>query len=171
MKKMKTLPVVLALAAMAVPAPHASACGDKFLVIGRTARRVQKAKHPGSILLVLQSDARLAAAAKSMKLEATLKQAGHTVETMTAATPMAEWLATRQYDVILTSLDGAPAIARDSVAAPSHPVVIPVAVRADGATRSAAQSQYGLVIEAPSRSLAYLSGVDAAMARRVASAR
>lgn len=163
----KTLPVVLALAVcVAAPAGDASACGDKFLVIGRTTRRVQKAKHPGSILLVLQADPKLAAAARSMKLEATLKQAGHTVETMTAPTPLAEWLVTRQYDLILTGLDGAPAIVRDSVASPSHPVVIPVAARAAGAARSAAESLYGLVIEAPSRSLAYLGAIDAAMARR-----
>ena len=110
---MKTASIALVLAAFIglLPAGEAVACGDKFLVIGRTTRRVQKAKHPGSILLLLQADPQLAAAARSMKLEATLKQAGHTVETMTAATPLAEWLATRRYDLILTGLDGAPAIA------------------------------------------------------------
>jgi hypothetical protein len=164
----KTLPIVMVAASLLLaPAPpDAAACGDKFLVIGRTARRIEKARHPASILLLLQSHPGLAAAARTMKLEATLKQAGHTVETMTATTPLADFLSTRQYDVILTGLDAAPAAVRDSLAAPSHPLVIPVAVRVKGARPSAEESPYGLVIDAPSRSLAYLAALDAAIGRR-----
>lgn len=165
MKKALTVSLVVA-AMLGGWAADALACGDKFLVIGRTARRIQKSKHPASILLVLNADQRLAAAAKSMKLEATLKQAGHTVDTMAVGTPLPGWLATRRYDLILTGLDSAEAVTRDSSAAPSRPVVIPLAAAGNAGAKEAAESRYGLVIEAPSRSLSWLGRIDTAMARR-----
>ena len=160
----------LALALVAVggvwPAGQAAACGDKFLVVGRGARRVQKARHPASILLLLRSDAQLAAAVRAIKLEATLKQAGHEVETMTESSPLPERLARGRYDFVVTSLEGAPATAREMAAVASPPAVIPVAVNAEGPARLAAEKQYGLVIQAPTRSLSYLNAIDAAMGRR-----
>jgi hypothetical protein len=165
---MKRLSLALVLVALscAVPPGDAAACGDKFLVIGRGARRVQKARHPASILLALRADARLASAVRAMKLEATLKLAGHTVETMPEPASLAEWLATRRYDFIVTGLDGAAATVRDSASAASRPAVIPVTLDANGAARAAAEKQYGLVIPAPSKSLAYLGALDAAMGGR-----
>ena len=58
----------------------AIACGDKFLVIGRGARRVPKARHPASIALYLRVGSPFPAEAKEMRLEKTLKEAGHEVE-------------------------------------------------------------------------------------------
>ena len=158
--------VVLVSLSIALPAVESSACGDKFLVIGRATRRVEKAKNPASILLVLREDARLAAAVRAMKLEATLKLAGHSVETMPDSASLAEWLATRRVDFIVTSLEGAAATVRDSASAASRPAVIPVTLDVTGPARAAAEKTYGLVIPAPSKSRAYLSALDAAMGRR-----
>ena len=150
----------------AVPAGEAVACGDKFLVIGRGAGRVQKARHPASILLVLRENAKLAAVAREMNLEATLKRAGHTVETLTAPAPLSEWLATRRYDFILTSLEAAPAAVRDAAATAPAPAVIPIAMKTEAPARLAVEKRYGLVIQAPTKSLSYLSAIDAEMGRR-----
>jgi len=150
----------------ALPPEQAAACGDKFLVIGRGARRVQTARHPASILLMLRADTKLASAARDMRLEATLKQAGHTVETVTEPVTLSTWLATHRYDFIVTALEAAPAAARDAAAAESHPAVIPVAVKADAAAVLAAEKTYGLVIQAPTKSLSYLKAFDAAMGLR-----
>jgi len=163
----KLLPVAVALAALAVVMPPAdtAACGDKFLVIGRTTRRVPRAKHPGSILIALPAGSPAMKAARAMKLEATLKRAGHTVETTAAPVSLAA-LATGSYDVILAGLDVAPAIADDAAGAVTHPVLIPLAVGVDKPARMAAESRYGQVLEAPSRSLAYLGALDEVIARR-----
>lgn len=162
--------LLLVTLSLVVPVGDAAACGDKFLVIGRGARRIQKARHPASILLAWRGDADLAAAAGEMKLEAVLKQAGHTVETLSVSTPLAEWLGTRRYDFIVTGIEAAPAAARAVTAAAPAAVVIPMAVKADAAARSALDAQYGLVIHAPTRSLSYLSAIDAEMGRRRATA-
>lgn len=158
--------VILVGLAGAVPAGDAVACGDKFLVIGRTARRVEKARHPASILLALGTDARLAAAVRTMKLEATLRQAGHDVQTLSPSASLAERLAASRYDFVVTGMESAPATLRASASAASKPAVIPVTLAADGPARVLAEKEYGLVIPAPSRSLAYLGKLDAAMAGR-----
>ena len=169
---MKSVPWGLLLLTMtfSVPAGDVQACGDKFLVIGRGARRVQRARNPASILLAWHGDAESAAAAREMKLEAALKQAGHSVETLPSSTPLSEWLATRRYDFIVTGLEAAPAVARVVTAAAPAPVVVPLAVNAEAAARSVVDKQYGLVIHAPTKRLSYLSAIDAEMGRRRASA-
>ena len=165
MKRLCWALVPLALVSL-TPPPDAAACGDKFLVIGRSARRVQRARNPASILLLLRADAPLAAAVREMKLAATLEKAGHAVETMNETAPLAEWLATHRYDFILTGLDTAPATVRDTAAGLNAPAVIPLAVNTDAASLRAAEKQYGLVIQAPTRSISFLSVIDAEMGRR-----
>jgi hypothetical protein len=162
--------LLLVMLALVVPVGDAAACGDKLLVIGRGAQRVQKAKYPAAILLVLPADTDLATAARDMKLEATLRRAGHTVETLSARTPLREWLATRRYDFVVTGLEAAGAAIRDAAASASAPGVIPMMLKAEAATRQAVEKQYGVLIQAPTRSLAYLGAIDADMGRRRTSA-
>src|SRR5438093_471 len=83
---------------------EAAACGDKFLVIGRGARRVPKARHPAAVLLYLRPGSSLPMAAKEMRLEATLRQAGHGVESLTEPALLREALVGRRYDFVLVDL-------------------------------------------------------------------
>ena len=159
--------VVLASLSIAMPSGEASACGDKFLVIGRAMPRAQKATNPATILLAMNAQGPGAAAVRAMKLEATLKQAGHSVETMGERGGLAQWLSSRRYDFVVTDLDAAAVAAREASASPSRPEVIPVAMEdAAPAARKAAEKDYVLVIPAPSRSVGYLRAIDKAMARR-----
>ena len=155
---------------VAVPAGDVLACGDKFLVIGRGTRRIQTARHRASILLVLPPDTGLAAAAREMKLEATLKQAGHTVETLTAPAKMSASLAARRYDFVIAGAAAAAMVVRDSSGVTPAPTVIPLVLKTDTPAAGGTVEPSSLAIEAPTRSLAYLSAIDSEMGRRQATA-
>ncbi len=165
MKKTVSVALVAASLLLSVAPRDSVACGDKFLVIGRATQRVQKARHPASILLAVNPTGSGATATRAMKLETTLRQAGHSVETMPAA-PLATWLQTRNYDFVVTDLEAAAPAMRDASASPSKPAVIPVAVEAPEAARKAAEKAYVVVIPAPSRSVGYLRAIDTAMGER-----
>jgi hypothetical protein len=165
MKKTVSVALVAASLVLSLPPRDAAACGDKFLVIGRATQRVQRAKHPASILLAMNPQGSGATATRAMKLETTLRQAGHSVETMPAA-PLATWLQTRNYDFVVTDLDAAAPAVRDASASPSKPAVIPVAVETPDPALKAAEKAYVVVIPAPSRSVGYLRAIDTAMGAR-----
>ena len=144
---------------------EAAACGDKFLVIGRGARRVPKARHPAAVLLYLRPASSLPLAAKEMRLETTLRQAGHAVETLAEPASLREALAARRYDFVLADLADAAAVEKAAEDAGGRPQVVPVAYKASPETLRASESQHALVIHA-GKSLSYLAALDQAMALR-----
>ena len=144
---------------------EAVACGDKFLVIGRGAKRVPRAHHPAAVLLYLRPGSSLPEAAKEMRLGATLKQAGHTVETATDEGALREVLGARRYDFVLVDGADAAAIDRLTGSAASRPQVVPVVQKASDETIRALQTQHALVIKT-GRSLSYLTALDEAMGLR-----
>ena len=156
---------VLVLFASLAPAP-ALACGDKFLVIGRGAGRVQKARHPAAIVLYVPVASAFSTTARKMRLEKTLKQAGHKVQSIDDWTALRERMAARRFDFVVTDLGDASSIAAAATANGGQ--VVPVVAKdAD----KGAFATYPAVIRA-GKSLAYLGTLDAAMAgRAVASAR
>lgn len=151
---------LMAIGASLLPA-EATACGDKFLVIGRGAKRVQKAHHPASIALYLRTGSSLPAEAKEMRLEKTLKQAGHKVVLIPDETALREAMASRRLDFVIADPGDARGLARDWPGA-DGPQIVPVA---RGDAERIAPSDYPLVIRS-GKSLSYLSALDAAMARR-----
>jgi hypothetical protein len=142
-----------------------TACGDKFLVIGRGARRVPKARHPAAVLLYLRPGSPLLMAAREMRLEATLRQAGHGVETLTEPASLREGLAARRYDFVLVDLADAAAVQKAAEGSAPRPQVVPVAYKALRETLQASESQHDIVIRA-GKSLSYLAELDRAMGRR-----
>lgn len=158
------LSVVLLVAGLA--ATEAAACGDKFLVIGRGAKRVQKARHPAAVLLYERPGSALPAAAKEMKLEARLREAGHSVDSVTAEVALKEALGSRRYDFVFADLTDAPSVARQLESVSGRPAVVPVADGATDAAVESAKAEYGLVVK-KGKSLSYLSSLDEAMGRRL----
>ncbi len=151
---------LLAIGASILP-PEATACGDKFLVIGRGTRRVPKARHPASIALFMRMGSPLPAEAKELRLEKTLKQAGHHVEVIPDETALREAMASRRLDFVIADLGDAPGLAR-GLRGVDGPQIVPVSAReAD----KSASLDYPLVIRT-GKSVSYLSALDAAMARR-----
>jgi hypothetical protein len=161
---MRTHAVVLGLLAVSAGLlpEDAVACGDKFLVIGRGVRRVQKARHHASIALYLPVGSALRAKAKDMRLETTLKQAGHTVESLSDAAKLRERVASRPLDFVIADLADAPTLEQSVVGHAGRLQIVPVA-QTDASP--AAEAGYPLVIRA-GKSVSYLSALDALMAGR-----
>jgi hypothetical protein len=163
---MRTLAAALVVSvALGATASPAGACGDKLLVIGRRVKRIPPAKHPATVLLYLRPDSVLPAAAREMKLESTLRQAGHHVVVVDQEEGLRGRLAAGRYDFVLTDLEDAASVAEAAGRAAGAPDVVPVVSDADDATFRSSRQRYPLVIEA-GRSRSYLSALDSAMKER-----
>jgi hypothetical protein len=138
--------------------PDAHACGDKFLVIGRGVRRIPRAAHPASILLYMNSDSRLPAAARDLKLEASLKQAGHSVAVAQNLARLQEQLGTGRYDLVIADI----ADARALHATGARPLIVPVAYHPTQAELAQGREEFGRVVEAPQKGVAFVSLIDEA---------
>lgn len=77
------------------------ACGDKFLVVGRGARKVPKAMHPARIVVYANPASALPLALKEARLGQLLKLAGHTPEVVADINELERALARRSVDLIL----------------------------------------------------------------------
>ena len=164
---MRRIPAALAVGwvTLWLAGTEAEACGDKFLVVGRNVKRVPKARHPASILLYMRAGSQLPQAAKEMRLEATLRQAGHNVAVVAEDTLLRQQLATGRYAFVLADISDAAGLARDVRSGPGAPEVVPVAYKAGEDAVRASQDAHALVIRA-GKSLAYLFALDEAMGRR-----
>jgi hypothetical protein len=136
-----------------------------LLVIGRRVKRIPPAKHPATVLLYLRPDSALPAAAREMKLESTLRQAGHNVAVIDEAEGLRGRIAAGGYDFVLTDLEDAASVAEEAGRAAGAPEVVPVVFDVDDATLRSSRQTYPLVIEA-GRSRSYLSALDSAMRER-----
>jgi hypothetical protein len=148
-------------------ATYVDACGDKFLVVGRGVRytRVRASAHPASILIYMNPSSRVPAAAKDVKLEASLKQAGHKVQTVESAGQLNEALKTSKFDLVVADFADGPALQKQVGSEASHPGLVPVLYNPSEAELAAAQKQYGCALKTPSKDP--LSAIDEAMLQRL----
>jgi len=164
----KTTVILALLAGAAFCAADAYACGDKFLVVGRGLRYSRgRSSHPASILIYMNPASRLPAAAKSVQLQAGLKQAGHTVQTVETAGQLGEALKSTKFDLVLADILDSPGLEKQVAANPAKPVVVPVLYKATSEEMAAAKSQYGCALKAPSKDP--LAAIDEAMAQKLKS--
>ena len=128
-----------------------SACGDKFLLVGRGVRfeRAYAAIHPASILIVLPLKSVKSAAVRDSHLAAALKMAGHRVEVVQQPANLSEILGRSRHDIIVA--EGADASAIRDVAAAVEPKPSVVGVLADpsSAELTAARQQLEYVLKTP----------------------
>ncbi len=143
--------MVVALAAFLVAgsAGDVSACGDKFLRIGRSVRFGRYgAFYPGSILIYAPATS---APARIKDLAKVIKRAGHReVVVVTGLADLAAAMASRKYDLVLTGLAESAAVSRQVLAAPSRPDILPVVVRPTKADLAMALALSACVIDASS---------------------
>jgi len=146
----------------------AEPCGDKFLVIGH-GKRSYRAVHPASILLYMKPGSGIAAAARELKLQTNLKQAGHLFDTVAAPARMDEALKSRSYDLILADLEDVHAVAEETRTLSRSPAIVPVIYKPSAGTLRRAEEQYGSVVTAPAegQSQSFLVVIDDAMELRL----
>jgi hypothetical protein len=151
--------VLLALLALgSLGEAPGEACGDKFLVIGRGVRRIPAASHPASILLYMNPRSELPAAAQDLRLESSLKRAGHRVARVADATELRDLVARGKYDLVVVGLSDARGVAE--MDARSQALVVVVAHRASASELAAARSQFDRVVQSSEKGTAFLKTID-----------
>ena len=125
-----------------------SACGDKFLRMGRSTRNGRYvAVYPATILVYGPADS---APARIKDFSKFLKRAGHSTVVVTTQADLQPALASGNYDLILTDLDQADEVLRQARLAPSHPDIVPVMIEPSAAELKAAKALSTCTIQVPS---------------------
>ena len=127
-----------------------SACGDKFLLLGRGMRfqRAYAAIHPARILLVVPAKSVKVAAVRDPRLKNALENAGHNVKVVQVA-KLAEALAGSRYDLILAGRADAMGIPATLPAAAGKPSVVGVLEDSGGADVTAGRLGLDAVLKTP----------------------
>jgi len=143
------------------------ACGDHLLVIGRGVR-FQRAYAARQANVVIYSNGNQGGAnIRSARLQTTLKQAGHKLQTAEGPAQLDEALKSGKVDVVLADFADLTGITRQLQSAPSKPVVLPVLFKPSKAELTAVQKEYKFALKAPGDEVQYLAAIDEAMKFRL----
>jgi hypothetical protein len=169
-RRLATALVVLAVGALG--SQVLSACGDKFVLLGRGVRfqRAYAAIHPAAILLVIPPKSVKNAAVRDSRLQSALKMAGHQVDVVPAAS-LTEALARARYDIILAERADAVGIADLAPAAPRKAAVLGILEKPSAADLAAARQRLDGVITTPQPLPDILRLLDDVMKARLERAR
>lgn len=164
---MRTVKLLVLIAAIVLATPQPFACGDKFIVADEGLRNdvpLQAAK-PRRVLLYRPEAPDAAACMRDPALRSSLEQAGHTVVVADGQAALSRALQSERFDVVLVEYQSAGKI-RDDLKTRSTPtVVVPVLDRTARKFLSAARREFQVVLNVPTSAHRVLSTLDKAMAR------
>ena len=121
-----------------------SACGDKFLRLGRSAKlRRYGAAHPVAILIYSRNSTREGIDA----LKAILKRAGHRPVALTHGASVSAALAASQYDVVIADYVDADRLTNDVRSAASGAALLPILYKPSKAVEIEATRRYAFLIK------------------------
>jgi len=167
---MPKLCVALLIAASGLGAAgDLSACGDKFLFIGRGTRfgRAYAAIHPASILIYVNPRSAHAAVMRDPQLASSLKQAGHQVQTVPDARALSATLHSGAIDIVLADVSEAPTLESQLETTPSRPTILPVLFRPTEEEAKEAAQRFQFSVKAPDRATHFLNVIDDLMKVRL----
>lgn len=154
-----------ALSAMVVSASvDLSACGDKFLRIGRSARtNGYAAVYPSSILLFVPKAAK-ASAVRDFEKE--LKKAGHRFQAVATIQALPGALAAGNVDIVIAASDDVERLKTHAQTAPSTPFILPIVNQSNASVLASLEQRYGHVLKLPSDKYDALVEIDHVMEAR-----
>jgi hypothetical protein len=164
---MFTRAVIAGCLCLAVLAPaDVVACGDKFLVPGRSMRFAPLVNRESArILLYATPGSALGATLASLSVELTLRKAGYRPTSVSSATDFEAALSAGGWDVIVVDLaDGPLMVSR--FPSPAAPTVLPVAYSPARDTLEDAKKHYPQVLKSPKKHQAFLEAIDKAIVAR-----
>jgi hypothetical protein len=163
MKMRLVLAVVLIVSGLAARADVA-ACGDKFLVIGRSVRydRTPALRRSAAILLYAGPGTDLARTLTSVPVENTLRKAGYQIASIALTSDLDRALASRTWDVIVIDGTETQTVA-GHLTGPSAPGVLPVLHNPAAAVLQQSKARYGVIIKTPARTQSFVDAVDDAV--------
>jgi hypothetical protein len=137
---------IVASALLAGSVADLTACGDKFLRAGRSARqRNYAAAYPASILIFKSTYSTPAGLADWQKM---LKRAGHDSLVVADGADLAKALAGERYDVVIADYGDVQVVGRVLSQAGTTPGVLPVLRKSSKAVKADARRQFTFLIEA-----------------------
>jgi hypothetical protein len=143
----------------------ASACGDKFVLIGGGAR-VHRSKFPSRVLVFMNPASRVPAAEKEFHVEATLAAAGHKAKVVESQAEVQKALASGDYDVVLADFADVPELRARCGAIASKPAVLPLLYKPTAAEISAAEKEANCAVRTSKKSSDLLAVIDETMKDR-----
>ncbi len=146
-----------------------TACGDKFLAIGRGARfnQVYAAIYPAAILLYAPPGRASAPALLDLKFQASLTRAGHRLQVLTDEAPLGATLEAGRFDLVLADLTDVDALRARAARAPTQPTVLPVLAHPSKAELEAVKAKYQCEIKPSDKPSRFLSVIDDEMQMRI----
>jgi hypothetical protein len=122
-----------------------SACGDKFLRVGRSERyRGYAAVHPASILIYTPVNAKPTGI---KELEELLKRAGHTPVAVKNGTSLSQTFDSARYDLVIAAYADAEKVKQQLQSIPSKPDVLPILDKPTKAVVAEAGKSYPFVLD------------------------
>ena len=139
----------------------ALACGDKLaLIVGLRSSQV-RSQH--AFILAYPGRNASAAVIRDLQLQPTLKKAGYRVQVVEDAAGLDNVLKGNKFDLVVADVTDAAQLNEHLSAAPSKPLLLPVAFKASKEEQLAAQKTYHCLLKAPSSPENYLAAVDQAL--------
>ena len=153
--------LVVATAVCLLSAVDMSACGDKYLSVGRGARfqRGYVSLRPVSVAVLKN------AATGKKEFLSRLKMAGHQVEVMKDLSTLKTRVAASKFEVVLADYADAAAVTASFATNPARPLFLPV-VDAESPNAAAAHREYGCLLSggtSKSKQQSFLAVLDAAV--------
>jgi hypothetical protein len=160
--------VLSLLAAGAAAVEPAAACGDKFIVLGRTVRaqRARGAVHRASVVIMLDPASELPAAIKASGLLRELQLSGHAVRHARSAAEAQALAETGTVDVLVASLADVDRMAAGLEGRPAaRPLMVPVLLDPTPEELESARARYGCALRSPG-GRHYLGVIEDALAAK-----
>ena len=148
-----------------IGAPDLSACGDKFLLVGRSLRYKQAfaSTHPSSIVAYAASGSPVGELVNQQGFAALLTFAGHNVRVVDSTKALGQALNNSRVDLVLADVQNGPELQRGLAGVRSHPLLVPIVFNASRSASASVEQQYGCVIRIPSRAIDALAAVEEAV--------
>lgn len=163
---MRQMVAALTLVAAGIFALRADvdACGDKSLSAGGIRmQRALAARYPAAILIYGQPASRMSDAARELKLQTTLLQAGHKYREVATWSELQSALASRQFNIVMADFADLADLQMRLESSSSPPVIIPIAYKLTKTEVAEAARQVRFLVKAPSRSSQYLTTIAEAV--------
>jgi len=145
------------------------ACGDKFLMVGRSPRfnQLYAAIYPSTILIYAHSGQGRSTRILDPKFQANLIRAGHRVEVVKDEARLAQTLQAGGVDLVLADVSDVEAIQPRAEQSPSKPMVLPLMYKPTKAEAEVVKTRYRTELKSSDRPERYLSVIDHEMQARV----
>jgi len=153
------------LAALVLTDRNLSACGDKFLVLGRSVgyQSLLKASKPGTV--VLYNTASLPKSFRDGAFDLLMNVAGHQLRTVSDRTSLEKALAGGKIDLVLADMVTSREISA-SVNTSSTAVVVPLVMNTNSSERAAFEKEFGCMLRLPADARKVIDALDQAMKLR-----